>query len=121
MRAGACTFLEKPCSEQQLWKSIESALEHDSQQRQQRRQRAEIRTRLQTLTDQERNILEQLMAGVPNKAIAKQLDIGLRTVEMRRANILKKMDAATIPDLLRSMILLNEAPFTSGPSGKAPP
>jgi two-component system response regulator FixJ len=120
MQAGACTFLEKPCSEQQLWKSIESALEQESHQRDLRRRRSEIRSRLQTLTDQERLILEQLMAGVPNKAIAKQFDIGLRTVEMRRANILKKMNAGTIPELLRSMILLNEAPFTAGPANQSP-
>jgi two-component system, LuxR family, response regulator FixJ len=114
MRAGACTFLEKPCNDEQLWESIEQALTHESQQRERRQQRAEIRRRLESLTDQERMVLDCLLAGIPNKVIAKQLDIGLRTVEMRRAKILKKMAAATVPELLRSMILINEAPFVAG-------
>jgi two-component system, LuxR family, response regulator FixJ len=115
MRAGACMFLEKPCNDQQLWTSIQQALEREARNRPQRQQRAEIRSRLQALTDQERTILEHLMAGVPNKTIARQLDIGLRTVEMRRANILKKMATNSVPELLRKLILLNEAPFTAGP------
>jgi FixJ family two-component response regulator len=115
MRAGACTFLEKPCSDQQLWKSIEQALQFHARTRDQRQQRAEIRSRLRTLTDQERTILNHLMTGMPNKAIAREFDIGLRTVEMRRASILKKMGAPSMPELLRKMILLNEAPFTEGP------
>jgi two-component system response regulator FixJ len=120
MRAGACTFLEKPCSDQQLWKSIQQALQFEARNREHRRQRGEIRSRLQALTDQERAILEHLMTGMPNKAIAREFDIGLRTVEMRRASILKKMGAPSMPDLLRKMILLNEAPFTAGPPNDPP-
>lgn len=115
MRAGACTFLEKPCSDQQLWNSIQHALEHEARNREPRRQRGEIRSRLQALTDQERTILGHLMTGMPNKAIAREFDIGLRTVEMRRASILKKMGSSSMPELLRKMIMLNEAPFTAGP------
>jgi two-component system response regulator FixJ len=115
MRAGACTFLEKPCSDQQLWKSIQHAMQFEARNREHRQQRAEIRSRLQALTDQERMILDHLMTGMPNKAIAREFDIGLRTVEMRRASILKKMGAPSMPELLRKMILLNEAPFTAGP------
>ncbi len=116
MRAGACAFLEKPCNHKQLWESIEQALRNEAIQREQRRQRTELRQRLESLTDHERTVLELLMAGQPNKIIAKQLDIGLRTVEMRRANILKKMGANSVPELLRAMILINEASFTAGPS-----
>jgi FixJ family two-component response regulator len=118
MRAGACTFLEKPCNEHQLWEAIEQALQSEANHRQLSQQRAELRRRLGTLTGQERGVLESLMAGQPNKVIAKRFDLGLRTEKMRRASILKKMGASSVQSLLRSMILLNEAVFTAGPSSE---
>ncbi len=81
MRAGAEAFLEKPCDDQQLWQAICQAMESQAVSRRQRVARLEIRCRLATLTPDEHQVLQRLMAGNPNKTIARDLDLGLRTVE----------------------------------------
>ena len=116
MQAGAVTFLEKPCQEQELWQGIKQALEIEQTQHALRTQRVEIESRLETLTEDEVSVLRRLLAGHPNKRIATDLDIGLRTVELRRANIMRKMQAASLPDLVRMAML---AEFLS-PEGPAP-
>ncbi len=104
MRGGAQTFLEKPCNDQQLWEAICRALACQVQSRSQRAQRAQIRSRLAMLTPEEHQVLQKLVAGNPNKTIAKELDLGLRTVELRRANILQKMQAASLAELVRMVV-----------------
>ena len=69
-------------------------------------QTGEIQTRLTTLTEDEVAVLRKLLEGLPNKRIAVDLDIGLRTVELRRSNIMKKMEAASLPELVRMAILI---------------
>jgi FixJ family two-component response regulator len=54
--------------------------------------------------------MQSMVAGKPNKLIASELDIGLRTVELRRANVLKKMDADSLADLVRLALLIGEIP-----------
>ena len=105
MQAGAVTFLEKPCQEQELWQGITQALEIEQTQHAVRKQRAEIEGRLRALTEEELSVLRRLLEGHPNKRIATDLDIGLRTVELRRSNIMRKMQAASLPDLVRMAIL----------------
>ena len=105
MQAGAVTFLEKPCQDHELWQGITQALEIEQTQHAARTQRIEIETRLATLTEEELSVLRRLLEGHPNKRIATDLDIGLRTVELRRANIMRKMQAASLPDLVRMAIL----------------
>ena len=100
MQEGAVTFLEKPCHEQELWQAITQALEIESSQHAQRKQRAETQSRLATLTEDELEVFRRLLAGHANKRIAADLDIGLRTVELRRSNIMKKMQASSLPDLV---------------------
>jgi FixJ family two-component response regulator len=58
------------------------------------------------LSDDEVAVLRKLLEGLPNKRIAVDLDIGLRTVELRRSNIMKKMGATSLPDLVRMAILV---------------
>jgi len=101
MRGGAVTFLEKPCHEQDLWNAIETALEKDAGQRDMLRQQEEIRNRLATLTEGELAVMEKVIEGKPNKVVASELDIGLRTVELRRATILKKMEAGSLAELVQ--------------------
>src|SRR5688572_11873333 len=101
MQEGAVTFLEKPYSDDDLWQAITQAQEIEQTQHAQRKQRAEIEARLATLTDDESDVLRRLLAGHANKRIAQDRDLGLRTVELRRANIMRKMQAASIPDLVR--------------------
>jgi FixJ family two-component response regulator len=107
MQEGAFTFLEKPCGEQELWQAIQGALEIERSQQPQRRERAETEARLSTLTEDELEVFRRLLAGHANKRIAADLDIGLRTVELRRSNIMKKMQATSLPDLVRMAILID--------------
>jgi FixJ family two-component response regulator len=107
MQAGAMTFLEKPCQEQELWNAIQQALDLEKAQQAQRKQRTEIESRLATLTEDEVAVLRKLLEGLPNKRIAVDLDIGLRTVELRRSNIMKKMVANSLPELVRMAILVD--------------
>jgi len=106
MQEGAVTFLEKPCGEQELWQAITQALEIEHTHHIQRIQRAETEARLATLTEDEREVFRRLLAGHANKRIASDLDIGLRTVELRRSNIMRKMEATSLPDLVRMAILI---------------
>jgi len=119
MQEGAVTFLEKPCQEQELWQAITQALEIEQHQHAQRKQRAEMEARLATLTEDELEVFRRLLAGHANKRIAADLDIGLRTVELRRSNIMKKMQATSLPDLVRMAILIDllkpEEPSSTAP------
>lgn len=105
MQIGALTFMEKPCQEQELWEGIKQALDLEQVQHARRKQRAEVDERLATLTEDEVIVFRKLLEGLPNKRIAADLDIGLRTVELRRSNIMRKMQANSLPELVRMAIL----------------
>ena len=104
MQAGAVTFLEKPCQEQELWRGIRLALDIEHSQHTLRKQRAEIEARLASLTPDEIVVMRCLLEGQPNKRIAADLDVGLRTIELRRSKVMKKMQAESLPDLVRLAI-----------------
>ena len=106
MQMGAVTFLEKPCQEQELWQGIRNALELESQLHRERSERAEVEARLKALSDEELLVFRKMTQGQGNKVIAADLDIGLRTVELRRSNVMRKMQAASLPDLVRMAILV---------------
>ena len=108
MHHGAITFLEKPCADKELWQNIELALNQEAHQADLVHHIQEIRTNYDTLTAGERQVLELLLHGKANKTIAAELDIGLRTVEMRRAVILKKMKAGSLAELVRLIMVLKE-------------
>jgi len=101
MKGGAVTFLEKPCPEDELWGSVRSALNRHRRQRQDEARQVELEARLARLTPQEYHVMREMIAGKPNKVIAAELGIGLRTVELRRANVLKKMEAGSVAELVR--------------------
>lgn len=106
MQQGAVTFLEKPCQEHELWRAVQEALAREQSEQAHRRVRTEVEARLATLTEDELEVFRRLLAGHANKRIAADLDIGLRTVELRRSNIMKKMQATSLPDLVRMAILI---------------
>jgi two-component system, LuxR family, response regulator FixJ len=108
MQGGALTFLEKPCSDQIMWASISKALEQDVVWRERRLQNMETRDCLKRLTPDESRVLDKLLQGKPNKVIASDLDIGLRTVELRRAIILEKMHTSSLAELAQLVILAKE-------------
>jgi FixJ family two-component response regulator len=102
---GAVTFLEKPCRDQELWLGIQQALDVDRQRQIERGQQAEVAARIASLTPEEVAILHMMLAGRVNKRMAIDLGIGLRTVELRRSIVMKKMQATSLPDLVRLAIL----------------
>ena len=101
MKRGALTLLEKPCSGTELCDAIRKAIAQDIQNRAAQSRRAEIAKRFDSLTKEEREILDLVVAGTPNKVIATKLDIGLRTVESRRHRIFRKMQAGSLAELIQ--------------------
>jgi FixJ family two-component response regulator len=108
MQQGALTLLEKPCRGTELWDAIRKGLEQDAQTRKGESHRREIKQRLESLTDQEREVLDLVLSGTLNKVIAKRLDIGLRTVEARRKSIFKKMQAGTVAELVQLVMQVRD-------------
>ena len=100
VRAGAIDFLEKPCAWEQLKESIDLALKLDALSRKVTQQLSAIDERLALLTPQERRVMELLVAGKPNKAIAGRLNISLRTVEFRRARMLQVLDVRCVSEVV---------------------
>lgn len=106
MEAGAMTFLEKSCSQEELLAKVHQALEQDAIARQRQAEEAAIRSRLEQLTQSEWQVLDRLLAGMPNKIIARELDMGLRTVELRRSEIMKKMGVRSLAEVVRLAVLV---------------
>jgi FixJ family two-component response regulator len=104
MKGGAVTFLEKPCSNHELWDAIREALARDTSARAAEESHREIQSRLARLTSEEQQVLGMLVEGKPNKLIAKQLDVSLRTIESRRHNIFSKTKTSTVAELVRLVI-----------------
>jgi two-component system, LuxR family, response regulator FixJ len=101
MQMGAVNFLEKPIQEQELWSSIRRALELDEQQRRRRARRQRADERLGRLTAGEREVLNLILEGKLNKEIATELGLSTRTVEDRRAKLMKKMGAKSLAELVQ--------------------
>ena len=110
MKAGAVTFLEKPFQDLDLWQNIQAALAEDERARQDQQRKAVIEARFAELTDDETAVMMKMLRGMPNKRIAAELDIGLRTVELRRANVLKKMQVESLAELVRLAMLVGKMP-----------
>ncbi len=101
MKAGACDFIEKPFEKAKLLDALEQAVHrlNDDDRRHARREDAQIL--LKGLTSREREVLEGLVQGYPNKTIGYDLGISPRTVEIHRANLMSKLDVHNLSDLLR--------------------
>lgn len=102
MKAGALDFIEKPFEDQVLIDSIRRAAEEIG--RSAANDVASIERRLATLTEREREVLSGIVTGLPNKTIAYDLDISPRTVEVHRANVMTKMEARSLAELVRMAI-----------------
>lgn len=113
MKLGAVDFLEKPYEDDMLLGSVRKALDHAQHDAHRNAQRAEVEARLATLTSRERDVLNGLIAGKPNKVIAFDLAISPRTVEIYRANVMTKMAAASLSELVR-MTLVTGIPGHGG-------
>ena len=105
MKAGAVDFLEKPFDDELLLRSVRLALNRSQENAERESERTELDARIATLTNRERDVLDGLVAGKPNKIIAFDLAISPRTVEIYRANLMTKMQAASLSELVRMALL----------------
>jgi FixJ family two-component response regulator len=104
MAAGAITLLEKPYEEEELWDAIRRALAKDAAQRAGLERQREVQLRASQLTPEERRVMNMIVSGMPNKTIAKRLDVSLRTVENRRREVFAKMGVDSVAGLVRLVI-----------------
>jgi len=115
MRRGAFDFLEKPFDDEVLLTSVRKAINHRAVDAQRDTQKDAILEKLASLSSRERQVLDGLVAGLPNKTIAYDLKISPRTVEIYRANTMTKMGAASLSELVRMAItagILGASPAT---------
>jgi len=101
MKAGALDFIEKPFEDEILIEAIKRAAERIGGTPSVPDDMAAVQSRVNQLTERERQVLSAVVAGLPNKTIAYDLDISPRTVEVYRANVMAKMQAKSLPELVR--------------------
>jgi two-component system response regulator FixJ len=106
MRLGVADFIEKPFDDEQLLASLQSALQQGRAQRRRDEDRESVAARLASLSGREREVLDGLIEGKPNKTIAYDLGISARTVEVYRAHVMTKMEARSLSDLVRMALLI---------------
>jgi two-component system, LuxR family, response regulator FixJ len=106
MKEGAIDFLEKPFGDEVFLAAVRSALARQEKDSHHGTQITEIQGRFDALSERERQVLEGLVAGKANKAIAYDLGISPRTVEIYRANVMAKMQAKSLSELVRRALLI---------------
>ncbi|HXV40433.1 MAG TPA: response regulator transcription factor [Steroidobacteraceae bacterium] len=105
MQRGAFDFLQKPFGDDDLAVRIRRALARDRELRAAIGEKSQIRARLARLTPRERQVLELVAAGKPNKVMAAELGVSQRTVEIHRAHVMKKMGASSLAQLVRMRLI----------------
>ncbi len=100
IKSGAVDFLEKPYPGSALMDSVRRAIARDAEQRESSSEKQLLLDRYETLTPDERQVLELTVAGKPDKAIALKLDLSLRTIQLRRASVMRKMHAHSRAELI---------------------
>jgi two-component system response regulator FixJ len=106
MKIGAADFFEKPFNDDLLVASVRAALRQQADQTKRGAERADIEHRISTLSPREKDVLSGLIDGRANKQIAFDLGISPRTVEIYRANLMNKMHAGSLSDLVRMALLV---------------
>jgi len=106
MKEGALDFIEKPFDDELFLTVVRAALKRQEEHAHQDAQIVEIKARAQSLSERESQVLEGLVAGKANKVIAYDLGISPRTVEIYRANVMSKMQASSLSELVRMALLI---------------
>lgn len=107
MKVGAHDFIEKPFDDETLLTSVRRALEHWEKKAHHAAERQDYRSRLDTLSGRERDVFQGLVDGHSNKLIAHMHGISPRTVEIYRANVMTKMNASSLSDLVRMAMIIH--------------
>jgi FixJ family two-component response regulator len=116
LKGGAVDFIQKPFSYREVLSIIEGAFQRDAEIRRTRGRRLAVSGRIAALTERERDVLRRVIEGKPNKIIADELDISVKTVEFHRAKVMEKMGVDSVAELVQLTLgfSLVEAP---GPEG----
>jgi RNA polymerase sigma factor (sigma-70 family) len=104
MQKGAVDFIQKPFRDQDLLDRINTAMQADRERRSERRLKADVLDRISKLTKREKEVLDLVVTGKPNKVIAYELGVSQRTVEIHRARVMEKMQARSLADLVKMHI-----------------
>jgi len=107
MKAGAADFIEKPYKEQELLDRVHKAINQNAEKRQESNEKQKAREGLAQLTPRERQVLDFVVDGEPNKRIAYHLGLSEKTIEFHRANIMKKLEATSLAELIRKTMAGN--------------
>jgi FixJ family two-component response regulator len=108
MKLGAIDFLEKPYRGSALLEAVRRALEVDARNRKCREDRDTLVAHFRALSEEERSVLALTAEGKPDKAIAVKLDLSLRTIQLRRASVMQKMQAHSRAELIRLAHLIEQ-------------
>ncbi len=107
VQAGAFDFIEKPFNDQDLLDRMQRAISFDSERRERDTQRAQLGALFTSLTPREREVMDLVVEGMSNKAVANTLGLSAKTVEVHRAKVMEKMNARSVSDLVRMSMLNN--------------
>lgn len=110
MKEGAMDFIEKPFADDIFLNAVRAVLRKQVRSTLRQSQMSEVSRRLQLLSERERQVLDGLLAGKANKVIAYDLDISPRTIEIYRANVMSKMQAGSLSELVRMALLVEGGP-----------
>ncbi|MEM1329417.1 MAG: response regulator [Planctomycetota bacterium] len=106
MKSGAFDFVEKPFNQQVLLDSVQSAFGSGELKRAHAERLAEVRERFTSLTTREQEVFTRVVEGMPNRAIAEQLGIKEKTIELHRSKVMRKMAAGSLAELVRMSVTL---------------
>jgi len=114
IKQGAFDFLTKPFKRGELLEKVKSAITHCENQRTQLQSRHELKQRVDSCTPRERDVMQLMVRGMTSKSIADNLAISPRTVEIHRAHVMEKMQAASLPALVQMLTQLRSFPDEKG-------
>lgn len=106
MKSGAFDFIQKPFTDQALLDAIQAAVQKHTEQRAGWQEREHVAKMFATLSQREREVLDEIVNGEPNKRIAAKFDLSEKTIEYHRANIMKKLAARSLADLIKKTLSL---------------